>query len=1202
MSNSQRNFEVSSPTAISHLPSPVQTNPANTTTIMAVPATKRRKLSHSPSESGSDAEPVAKAVKSKKTKKMDQVGTEEDMRFEDESVEDDYPSEDMDGEEAGEATSSDVVDDDDDDDMRKQSADKKAAKAAKQKAAAAKQKQQAGNRANALEASAAAYTGGTFKSNMFKLQVDEMLAHIRPRHGKRETTAEEALHVLKKAIEKIPAREAQSVQDAERDLIKKSRVASPFPEPRPAHDVKYKLAYQKPANINVVGSYPLKLATRTEKTLALDMLVLMPKALFQDKDYLNHRYLYKRAYYLACIAAGLKSTLGSDFIIHFANLHDNPLHPLLTVQAKETRSENKWQINVILGLADSTFSNDKLLPSKNCVRPATEEAADAQPLTATPFYNSSVQADTQITSYLKLLHQASTSCEAFKDACLLGRVWLRQRGLSSQTGHGGFGNFEFATLMAVLLQTGGGSGMPALSSGYSSYQLFKATMQYLAAKNLVKQPAFLQAGTTAFASENGQPIFFDGPRSMNILYKMTASSYRHVRIEARTTLQMLSDNLADTFEPAFILRADNILQRHDLTVRIPLASLASSNVEDRDILVKYQSIYSVLTRGLDDRATQIQLTLPSQDVWGINTARPSLTRKGDLLINVTLNPANISRTVDHGPAAENKKEAAEFRKFWGEKAELRRFRDGAILESLIWSTKEGGMPIVQQIITWLLYRHFDETVAASAKFHIDDFAKTVKHSGGIAAFQPLMEAFKTLESDLRSMDDLPLTIRSLMPSDAALRYSSLIAPEPASPMRTPADVVIQFEGSGRWPDDLAAIQRTKLAFLLQIASLSSALAEPPVARVGLENEHLEFENQGFLDITYSTGFSFRIRIHHDREATLLERHLKDKAAAPSTRESAAQALAVYKRTYIKTPAHTAAVQKLCTRFPALSPSIRVLKHWFNSHLLSNHFPAELIELFAINTFTRPWPYQPPSSVRTAFTRTLAFLARWDWRTDPLIVDLNADLGVDGVKAIRTRFEAWRKLDPAMNRVCLFAASGIDTEGTAWTDGSPAKVVAGRMTALAKAAAGVVEAQGLETDVETLFASSTAEYDFVIHLSSQSRKRKNRKSGDFKNLALAEDANPELVGYNAQESFFEELISVYGQAVAWFKGEDVIAGLWTPYTAPRGWKVNLAYSTVPVKAKGEDEEEIIAEVNKEGILKEIALLGGDLVKKVDVNKA
>ncbi|KAF1352035.1 pre-rRNA processing protein-like protein Utp22 [Delphinella strobiligena] len=1151
---------------------------------MAVPASKRRKLSHSPSEEGSGDERASAA-----SEELNQDGRGEDMRFENESVEDDYSSEEMNGEEDEE---SDV------DEMSNQSADRKSAKSAK-----AQKKPQSTKRANTstLEASAAAYTGGTFQSNMFKLQVDEMLGQIRPRQGKREKTAEEALHKLKKAIDHIPAREPMSVNDAERDLIKKSKVAIPFPEPRPAHDVKYKLAYAKPANINVVGAYPLKLATRTDKSLAIDMLVTIPKSLLQEKDYINHRYFYKRSYYMACIAAGLKSALAKDLVVKFANFHDNPLHPILVVQAKEQKSENNWQINIIPGLPETAFSNDKLLPSKNCVRPAKEGDSDDNTLLAlpsTPFYNASVQADSQITAYLKLLHQASTSCEAFKDACLLGRVWLRQRALTSQTGKGGFGNFEWAALVAVLLQTGGGNGMPLLSSGYSSYQLFKATLQYLAAKDLVKQPAVLQAGNLTLNTEHGQPTFFDGARSMNILYKMTASSYQYLHSEARTTLQMLSDTLGDTFESAFILRADNVLQRHDVTVNLPLSALSSADAEDRDLLARYQSIHTVLARGLGDRATQLQLVLPSQETWETGSARPSFNRKGELSINITLNPANTSRSVDHGPAAENKKEAAEFRKFWGEKAELRRFRDGAILESLVWSTKEGGLPIVQQIITWLLWRHFGKPVAEQLSYHGDEFAKLVKHSSGISAFQPLMEAFKTLETDLRAMDDLPLTIRSLMPADPQLRYASPSAPmDNNTAMKTPANVVIQFEGSGRWPDDLVAIQRTKIAFLLQISTLYTNLESGVVSRVGLENQDLDFQNQGFLDVTYpSTGSSFRIRVHHDREQTLLERILKDKSAAPSTKESASQALSAYKRNYLRSPAHTAAVQKLCTRHSALSPTIRVLKKWFEGHLLTSHFADELIELFAINTFTRPWPFQPPSSVRTAFTRTLSFLSRWGWRSEPLIVDINADLKAESTQVITTRFEAWRKLDPSLNRVCLFVASSVDTEGTTWTDGVPAKVVSGRMTALAKAATGVIEAQGLSVEPESLFVSPTNEYDFVIHLAS-TNKKKSRKSSEFKNLIVADEADPDVVGFAPQELFYQEVERVYGQAVVLFKGEGVIAGLWTPYTSSRGWKVNLAYSTIPVK----DGEEVLAEVNKEGILKEIARLGDDLVKKIDVNR-
>ncbi|KAG9606638.1 Nrap protein, partial [Aureobasidium melanogenum] len=255
----------------------------------------------------------------------------------------------------------------------------------------------------------------------------------------------------------------------------------------------------------------------------------------------------------------------------------------------------------------------------------------------------------------------------------------------------------------------------------------------------------------------------------------------------------------------------------------------------------------------------------------------------------------------------------------------------------------------------------------------------------------------------------------------------------------------------------------------------------------------------------------------------------------------------------------------------------------------------------IHTFTRPWPYNTPSSTQAAFLRTLSFLSRFDWRTDPLIVDLGGDLNTDNVAAATTRFEAWRKLDPALNRVVLFVASSNDLEGTTWTDGTPAKVVCGRMTALAKAATAEVESKSLSLDIETLFVSPLGDYDFVIHLNPAYTTTKSKAaSGKYKNLAIAEETNAELVDYAPTDAFFHELQSVYGQSLALFyggAGSTTIAGLWSPVTAARAWKVNLAYSTVPVK-KG---EEVVAEINKTGVLAEIARLGGELVKKIEANR-
>jgi U3 small nucleolar RNA-associated protein 22 len=823
-----------------------------------------------------------------------------------------------------------------------------------------------------------------------------------------------------------------------------------------------------------------------------------------------------------------------------------------------------------------------------------------------------------VTQYLKLQHKAATSCAAYRDACLLGSSWLRQRGFGSNVATGGFGNFEWSALMAAMLSGGGPGGKPILSGGYSSYQLLKATLQLLAIKDLSRQPFMIGSASASSIPtlQDGSPVVWDEERQHNVLYKMTPWSYKMLQSAAKTTLSMLADAKFDGFESTFILRTDNTMMRFDISMELDQAVLAKvEGKQTTDIQKSLRKLYQTLQRGLGDRVTLINIRQPASGPWDIGTARPNQHSKGSVIVGFVINSENVNRLVDHGPSAENKADAAAFRKFWGEKAELRRFKDGSILESLIWSAGESGQSVLEQITRYLLQRHFNSAVEQSAKFAGDEFTRMIRNATSIEPFQPLMEAYKKLERDLRDLEDVPLTIRQLMPADAQLRFASIDAPMAgrSSQQSRPADVTMQFEGSNRWPDDLVAIQRTKIAFLLKFSELLEESVEGLTTRVGLENEDTDVFNQGFLDVTYESGAAFRLRIHHEREQTFLERQLKDKSIDPKTRELAAQALAKYKCDSLKSPAHTQAIAQLCNRFPAMSGTMRLTKKWFASHLLSNHIADEVIELLVARTFVQPWPWTAPSSVQTGFMRTLFWISRWDWRADPLIVDLSGtgDLPQADIQAITTRFEAWRKLDPSLNRVAVFAASNVDQDGVSWTDGNPTKVAAGRLTALARAAVAALEAQKLDLEPASLFVSPVADYDFVLHLSATATGRKRRSSSKaaapaFKNLELETLNDSSLVGYDAVESLLAELDSVFGSAILFFaNGTDkpVIAGLWNPQTAPRSWKVNLSYSTVPVVQAGEDgEEEVIkAEINKEGILAEIARLGGDLISRVEVNR-
>ena len=587
-----------------------------------------------------------------------------------------------------------------------------------------------------------------------------------------------------------------------------------------------------------------------------------------------------------------------------------------------------------------------------------------------------------------------------------------------------------------------------------------------------------------------------------------------------------------------------------------------------------------------------------------------------LTVGLLVNPEEVNRAVDRGPSADDKVAAATFRKFWGEKAELRRFKDGSIIESLIWTEKGQTRSILQQIILYVIERHVNAAAAESTQFVLKNLSQLLPGNPAHSAtspglFQPWISSFEKLSKQVRGLEGLPLQIRQISASCSELRYASVMPHTQTSLLEAnrPMDCTVQFEGSNRWPEDLASVQRTKIAFLQKMGDLLEEANPGLTARLGLENEDQKLLNGSFLDIIYPKDGAFRLRIHHELDLTLLTRQLKDGSVDPHSREVAAHAISYYRRTFIQSPSHTQAVLALCTRFPFLSPSMRLMKQWCASHLLSGHISEELIELLTIRTFLNPYPWTPPGSLRTAFLRTLTFIAKWDWRSEPLIVDFGAAMTATDLDAIIIRFEAWRKIDPVLNRTVLFAASNLDPEGITWTERGPSKVVAARFSSLAKAASTLVKEQGVKLDINTLFASSLADYDWVIHVNRKFCRDKQSGKKDapvYKNLQVESIQDTSLVGYYPVHLFIEELERIHGKNIVLFHNGgaiSVIAGLWNPQTETRPWKVNLTYSTIPsVKERDGEGEEGSVSINKAAILNDIARLGGDLISKIDVKQA
>ena len=234
----------------------------------------------------------------------------------------------------------------------------------------------------------------------------------------------------------------------------------------------------------------------------------------------------------------------------------------------------------------------------------------------------------------------------------------------------------------------------------------------------------------------------------------------------------------------------------------------------------------------------------------------------------------------------------------------------------------------------------------------------------------------------------------------------------------------------------------------------------------------------------------------------------------------------------------------------------------------------------------------------------------------MLIDTSLDgslfASTSDVEALRTRFTAWRKLDPNLNNVVLFVGTNLDPTGVVWTQGQqPPCVIAGRLTALARASVNVIREKGLdmrEGDWRALFQSPTSDFDFLIHLKRRFGGGEEKKSGGkFKNLQLQENMDEESIGFDPVALFVQDLEKTFEKSLLFFHDRDggkVIAGLWNPKVLKhQTFRVRLDVSSQPVAAvKGDDEAgEVKVVINQAGVLAEVAMMGDGLLQKIEVLK-
>lgn len=1153
---------------------------------------------------------------------------------------------------AGEQQRVDEGDDEHEEDEDENSEDEQEDEEEKKKAAASKPVKSS---LTAQDVQIARETAELFKSNIFKLQIDELMKEVKLKDTK-VAKIEKFLHKLYDLIQDVPDLKNQSLDDAEMFFKNRSTVV-PFNDPKPTN-INYKFGYLKPENVSIVGSFGLKTAIQSNHGLSIDVNLTMPSGLFQPKDYLNYRALHKRAFYLGYFTEMIQEIFdneGFDFLkLSYKYLNDNVLTPVLQIDATSKNLESeynffktKFNINILIGFPFGVFDSKKLLPNKNCIRvQKDEEEIDLPP---TPLYNASVLSLSCYDHYLKYLYATKKSTEQFKEACILGRLWLQQRGLSSTMENGGFGHFEFAVLTAALLNGGGNSGNKILLHGFSSYQLFKGVIKYLATEDLCTDNHLqFHSNFNEDDDESGQtstklirggfnvPTLFDKVTKINIFSKITKNSYNLLVQHAKKTLVLLNDVIKDRFDVLFLKNSNVEYLKYDLNLELNLTPNEDTNFGpfEKITFLTYDNfiankISKLIEFGLSDRILGFNITFDRTMKFEVSKRKPSNHNKLCIKIGILINPSECEKLVIKGP--KDSEDSVKFRSFWGNKSSLRRFKDGNIQHSVVWSG-DSKTPLVLTIIKYILQTHIKPDLEIKSdieKFNellpVPNLPGSTKQSViSTVAFNGLLKSFDNLYKIFSKLD-LPLQMKSLLPASSGLRYTSFLQPVPFAISQKDFfnELILQFESSSKWPDELSSLEKVKTAFLIKIVEILNK--ETNFTSYLTKEEDLIPYNFDItnLNILTDDGFGFKIRILTERDEILYLRAIencdKDKRALLE------KIYLTFNKSYMGSIIHTRTISSLSHQFQFYSPTVRLFKKWLDDQLLLCHLDEELVELLAIKPFIESEQYNPPSSVENGFLQILQFLSNWNWKEEPLILDLSKKQDVDDDKnydilsklsdkltvqsyqEIKVKFDKLRKQDPQGVKVQFFVGSKNDSSGMLYSN-DILLPIATRLTALSKVAIHMINKQGISSQtMKLLFTPSLGDYDFVIRLKAPFQLTSTAgvlTKSSFKNLtSMKYPDNYDVTSkFDPLLKFVQEMEHKFQSSVILSHhlhsineaGENVITGLFLPQVVQtHKFKIQLGYN---FQLNGDGENVV---VNKRAIVEEIVAAGDDLVTGFDI---
>lgn len=1054
----------------------------------------------------------------------------------------------------------------------------------------------------------------SYRSSFFRLQIDELLAAVqsKPSGSKAAQGIQVLLFEVKTTLEALGEQQVTHAVLSARGLpvrnhIKRKEIVLPF---------------RKPARLDVVGSYILNNMAFSRKgsaeyaVLTVDVAVEMPRECFLAKDFGNYRYADKRSLYLGVLVAELQGRAERYAKVSLAGFNGDCDKPVAVVHvnsahlARHNVKCSQFCIRIIPVVTSELFKLSKLAPSRNNIRHEPDMTEEQMKACRSPHYNNAILEDMMMRQHTRELHAALKSSPSFAEACVLIKVWVRQRGFHRAPDS--INGFLACMLLLFLLQT------KRINAQTPSDQMFKVFVQFLAVHELENEPLLFPPaeGGVVLTSEgmkvfqsSFELVFIDSSGRLNLFGRVTRSAWLELQQAAKESARLVQQGAMDDFRALFI-KKNEFWTRYDqyfwLPAPIPVDDNAHADAyteeERRSIndmgLERFwmRKLQSVVGQALTDRVRLVRPYIDDADEWALDddgAESPSRGRRAHrkVAIGLCVDPDNAGRIVDKGPSADDKDASAAFRRFWRGKSELRRFKDGAIIEAVVWDeiSADDRHLVLDAIVKFIVPAHCPHVSASRIKtsnaalytaldVHSSSSKAALASQGtvvGGSSFESTMTSvsklwvvFNSFAKTLRDLDSLPLKVSDVQPVHPGFRYTSLFPIEPhplafskgekvttapvpfVSTVLEPLELFVRFERSSSWPNDKDALRHAKTGFYVHIAH-------------ELETRHgircdVSIDS---VDVLLS-GYVFRLVIRSEKELAVETGAIGARKLALV--HSPAYVAAKREADYISK--HASHIHALHTKNTSFGPTVRLVRRWLASKFLSNALRVEAVELLVADVFVAA---DAPHSILSGFVRVLKRIASFDWQQMPLIVDLNGGFQDDD-----RRREAFKRFDASAaasaststHHPAMFIAADYEDVDclSSWTHFSPDRVVVQRIVSLAQRSYDalvhwlVVGASA--SGWQAAFASTRAEFDAMLALSTDrlpskkvqrieggedqsAGKKKSKKhhhpfvSPVYKNMSLT--SVPVYIGFDPVRELVADLERRFGH-LAFFFVNDVDA--------------------------------------------------------------